>query len=70
MINSSLDELVGPIRLHLPDESKDPRDLVDSLAVYNSLLSTSEIWKNIRKIVTIESMGEEMDGKLHIWVLI
>jgi len=70
MINSSLDELVGPIGLHPPDERKDLRDLVDSSAVYNSLSSTGKIWKNIRKIVAIESMGEEMDGKLCVWVLI
>ena len=66
MINPSSEELVCPFRLQTPDVSIYLGDLVDSSAVYDSFTSASKVWKNVGKLVAIESMSEELDGKLCI----
>ena len=70
MINPSSDKFVSLIRLQAPDVSINLGDLVDSAAMYNSLSSTGEVWKYVRKLVAIESMGKELDGELHIRTLV
>jgi len=54
----------------MPDVSIYLGDLVDSSAVYNSFMSACKVWKNIGKLVASESMGEELDGKLCIQMLV
>ena len=70
VIDPSSDEFVCACRLYPPDVSEDLRDLVDSSAVYNSFTSACKVWKNIGKLVAIESMSEELDGKLCIRTLV
>ena len=45
-------------------------DLVDSSAVYDSFTSACKVWKDIGKLVTIESMSEELDSKLCIQMVV
>ena len=70
MVNSSSTELINPIWLKTPYIRIYTRDLVDSSAVYDSLPSTGQVRKQIRKFVAVESVTEKLDAKLCIWTLI
>jgi len=53
-----------------PDVSKNLGDLIDSSAVNDSLSSTGKVWKNVRKLVAVEPVGEKLYSELHIQTLI
>jgi len=70
VINPSSNKFVSTIRLQVPDVSKNLGDLIDSLAVNDSLSSTGKVQKNVGKLVTVEPMGEKLYSELCIQTLV